>query len=979
MASPAELDRMSLRRKEKKAARAAGRGDDIEGYLPIEAVAPEKEDPSAEGYDPIEAVAPPDPNAGKAYRGREKYKSGDTTFRMPPGLSIPQRREWKKSIDDREETTNKSAASRTRSNIRDTAKGMGKSAQGFVEPFEEGRQWINRAARDPEVALEAGDFIRRVGSGDRESRKQLAEGASMAMVEPAATLGDVAMTKYAAEEGKYGEAALYGASVLLPWVSAGWLKRAMRAGEIPPEAAKKVAELEERYKAGDVTDEMQIRRELAGIEDAHVSEYNESLAESDSDFWDQGPEFGASGKALTDVDNTLRQPGESMADYKRRLPHLHPETPVSGQVGGNTLTAEQIEAGLKDYADDMAKVEDMRPTPGTATFDLEQERFYEVLSDIADKYHPDIGYYHGKGGAGSLEFIEDYDLNLPQPTEAELRAMREGTGQYGGDKPPGGGSGMAEFEAKPGTAPSTWKKGGGGANIKAQADEIQKELEGYSYTGRYESGAYLEPDSDEYEEMLLERLSERLRKNPEVAAELRRRAIANKHHQDWEEPFDKIGGFDPNEYPLPKGKPPGAEGQVTDDIVPQDMRAKFDILEEGWGGDSKLTNRYISEMQDKAYGEIPGKLPTSVYLHQLSLIQEMGAREARILIGDIKVSRAEAQKIFADHARHREMMVESIRRGENPSGEGKKKVSSQPSAAGGGVARLREDNLKDRPGMDLQRSPKFGVPNAGGDLVIRDLGPLTADDSSMLSFEQKKYNLSDAELRELRDEMGSRGYDDIVDQARDLPPDRMPRYGDLGGGSSMFDDFMDDLRRISKEQDQFEISGTEPRGILPDRAVLDELQELDNLMGQSDSPLSARQINQRRAAIMDDFYTKNPQLGGGEFPGGGGSRPDTFGDATWEDTVGDVDLETGLRSPTEAEIQEIIEQGRFGDPTKLDILKEDMRRMAELDQGAQVESNRVRNSRTPPAPGASGKIPEGTSRAAPKGTRRERPKPTKKN
>ena len=130
----------------------------------------------------------------------------------------------------------------------------------------------------------------------------------------------------------------------------------------------------------------------------------------------------------------------------------------------------------------------------------------------------------------------------------------------------------------------------------------------------------------------------------------------------------------------------------------------------------------------------------------------------------------------------------------------------------------------------------------------------------MLSFEQKKYNLSDAELRELRDEMGSRGYDDIVDQARDLPPDRMPRYGDLGGGSSMFDDFMDDLRRISKEQDQFEISGTEPRGILPDRAVLDELQELDNLMGQSDSPLSARQINQRRAAIMDDFYTKNPQL-----------------------------------------------------------------------------------------------------------------------
>ena len=90
--------------------------------------------------------------------------------------------------------------------------------------------------------------------------------------------------------------------------------------------------------------------------------------------------------------------------------------------------------------------------------------------------------------------------------------------------------------------------------------------------------------------------------------------------------------------------------------------------------------------------------------------------------------------------------------------------------------------------------------------------------------------------------------------------------------------------------------------------------------------------------------------------------------------AGGVDPETGLRSPTEAEIQEIIEQGRFGDPTKFEILKEDMRRMAELEQQGQTETGRVRRSRTPGAPGASGKIPEGTSRAKHKGTRRERPK-----
>ena len=54
--------------------------------------------------------------------------------------------------------------------------------------------------------------------------------------------------------------------------------------------------------------------------------------------------------------------------------------------------------------------------------------------------------------------------------------------------------------------------------------------------------------------------------------------------------------------------------------------------------------------------------------------------------------------------------------------------------------------------------------------------------------------------------------------------------------------------------------------------------------------------------------------------------------------------------------------------------------MAELEQGAQIERGRVRSTRTPGTPGASGKIPEGTSRAERKGGKRERPKPkTKKD
>ncbi len=50
----------------------------------------------------------------------------------------------------------------------------------------------------------------------------------------------------------------------------------MRKGDVPSEAAEKVAELERRVDAGEVTDDMQIRRELAMIEDAHALDYAKS-------------------------------------------------------------------------------------------------------------------------------------------------------------------------------------------------------------------------------------------------------------------------------------------------------------------------------------------------------------------------------------------------------------------------------------------------------------------------------------------------------------------------------------------------------------------------------------------------------------------------------------------------------------------------------------------------------------------------------
>lgn len=98
-------------------------------------------------------------------------------------------------------------------------------------------------------------------------------------------MGDATLGGMALQEGKYGEAARYGVLLLLPAtfqtlgksMSKGWLKSAAKAGEqLPDEAAKKLDDLAKRVDEGKVTDEMQIRREIAMIEDAYKAEYMQS-------------------------------------------------------------------------------------------------------------------------------------------------------------------------------------------------------------------------------------------------------------------------------------------------------------------------------------------------------------------------------------------------------------------------------------------------------------------------------------------------------------------------------------------------------------------------------------------------------------------------------------------------------------------------------------------------------------------------------
>jgi hypothetical protein len=245
---------------------------------------------------PPDEAASPDPDERKEFESREDYRG----YKMPKGMSLPQRRAYKKAIDERENFRSKAARQLpfVAGEAVESMKGFGRSAKeigkGIGEFAVDAALTVPRAKAamytDPEGSEE---FMGRVASGDREARKQLATGASESMVEPAATMGDAALAKYAAEEGKYGEAALYGGMVLLPGVlqllgksmSKGWLKSAAEAGEeIPDEAAKKMNDLAKRVDEGKVTDDMQIRRELAGIEDAHASDYQASLGERDTDF-----------------------------------------------------------------------------------------------------------------------------------------------------------------------------------------------------------------------------------------------------------------------------------------------------------------------------------------------------------------------------------------------------------------------------------------------------------------------------------------------------------------------------------------------------------------------------------------------------------------------------------------------------------------------------------------------------------------------
>ena len=288
---------------------------EYEGYDPIVTSPEPIERSEEEGYDPIVTMP------------RQDYKG----FQIPSGMSLPQRRKWKRSIDvresgagERQEARDDADTEALKQGIIDRTKDVGAAIKGAAEgvgdvikaPFE----YRAALATDPAGTMAATkEFGSRVMSGDPEARRQAAEGVSMSTVEPFATAADAELARQDLTKGDYAGAAISGASVLLPFVSAGWLKTAMRKGDVPSEAAEKVAELERRVDAGEVTDDLQIRRELAGIEDAHASDYMQSKPPGGGSARSRIDRFASTPDAKVRLESQARERGLSVDQFLDEL------------------------------------------------------------------------------------------------------------------------------------------------------------------------------------------------------------------------------------------------------------------------------------------------------------------------------------------------------------------------------------------------------------------------------------------------------------------------------------------------------------------------------------------------------------------------------------------------------------------------------------------------------------------------------------
>ena len=287
--------------------------------------------------------------------------------------------------------------------------------------------------------------------------------------------------------------------------------------------------------------------------------------------------------------------------------------------------------------------------------------------------------------------------------------------------------------------------------------------------------------------------------------------------------------------------------------------------------------------------------------------------------------------------------------------------SMRGGTPGGGVASFKADQRAQRESRNLYgtrtyvavpMSPKFGLADQGHHNVVEDLGPLLPEDRNLLEDAQRKYNLNETELRQLRDEYVAYGYDDFPGRSArgfeeiDIPDDLPP------GGGGRIDKFRQEVAD------------------LPDSRFKDVLlEDIDEVMGLPDDFFDQPGVGTREESLSNimELYEMQKRQG---FP-------------AIKSPVADADIPAPSFEDLQRKIGDREAGGpRFGDPNELEMLKEAYRRAAISKQEGDIARNRIRGTRSPGAQGAPdsfpGDTPEGTARAERRSPLRERPGSKKK-
>ena len=909
---------------------------------------------------PDDEIAAPDPDARKEFDAREEYRG----FKMPRGMSLPQRRAWRKSIDEREvlfrrpspgtdEQLEPTAFQRkfpryaddvigdtyrgVKKSVKDTAKEMFKEAEVLPELGKTvGGALIDAATvvprtkaaiqSDPKGSLE---FVGKAFSGDREAGKKLATKASEGIAEPFATMGDVALAKYAAEEGDYGTAALYGGLILVPSVvqtlgksmSKGWLKSAAEAGEeIPDEAAKKMNDLAKRVDEGKVADDMQVRRELAQIEDDYRYEYmvNEGA--------DKRIDVDLTRYSQSEIDSAVERLRGSDLEAKISNEKFFAE----GE--GRPVNQQYIDSAQKE----LDRLRSRNLTDEEIAKYIEGRRYANRL--FAEEELEDLALYGRPQGGGTPGGVG---------RTAENKMLRE----------------ISTRDA--------FGRTSGGRLFKIE--------DGYIEAADLDDAARLATDDDGFYHYLFARgldepddiRSAIKEASPEESAKYFELKRQNPRGLGRVPEFTEDDGIDKYKQLVmsyaDEGRPFSFTEVFTDRSQPFDLdlyEAVDELLAEG-----RISGPSTDLKLDK-FGNVLGH-NTMIYT------KAPGGGEVKDLF---------PHKNLLDKAQKSGLKIPRHLRGASG-----KELLDRPVGTPKEFDNPGFVNMIESRGLDTDYLNQLNQYLT----TKRNTLKKEYDDQLRLAYDDYPNNINTAAIEEadklrLELEQFSRAYDESTNSMSGKFIDKFAlavevERVDFGpieqaiGLNSQIINFGNKLEAALMDEittpafrknpvtlqikDAFDQVVT---SIPSDAGKRDAFKALEEMFDDFQDPLKAQQLltpgvsdshNQKRfttklTSYMEKYGTPS-----------GGSR-----------SIDD------LEGPSEAEIQQMIEQGRFGDPEQLEILKEDMRRMAELEQQGQIARSNIRSTRTPGTPGEFSRSTEGTSRAERKGGKRERPKPkTKKD